>query len=251
MVRRSRLGPALGVSAAAHFTLVVIGLVVLTSEPARAPIDTPPFPTKFVFVASPSPGAGGGGGGNPAPAPRQPLEIPAHRPPIPVQAAVMQVPDKRSLPELDVPVETDAARILRAAGLSVAALAAPAPGGGARGTGLGPGQGPGVNAGEDGGIGGGQLVGGDVSSPILVKKVEPRYTSAAMVAKITGIVVLEVVVKADGTVGAVRVAKSLDTKLGLDQAAIDAAKEWTFKPGLRRGQPVDVIVTLILEFRLH
>ena len=96
-----------------------------------------------------------------------------------------------------------------------------------------------------------QPAGGDVSSPILVKKVEPRYTSAAMVAKITGVVVLEVVVKADGTVGAVRVAKSLDTKLGLDQAAIDAAKEWTFKPGMRRGQPVDVIVTLILEFRLH
>jgi periplasmic protein TonB len=251
MVRRSRLGPALGVSAAAHFALVVIGLVVLTSEPARAPIDTPPFPTKFVFVASPSPRGGGGGGGNPAPAPRQPLEIQAHRPPNPVQAAVIQVPDKRSLPELDVPVETDAARILRAAGLSVAALAAPAPGGGGRGTGLGPGQGPGVNAGEDGGTGGAQPAGGDVSSPILVKKVEPRYTSAAMVAKITGVVVLEVVIKADGTVGAVRVAKSLDTKLGLDQAAIDAAKEWTFKPGMRRGQPVDVIVTLILEFRLH
>jgi periplasmic protein TonB len=249
MVRRSRLGPALGVSAGLHFALVVIGLVLLTGERARAPIDMPPFPTKFVFVASPSPGAGGGGGGNPAPAPRQPLEIPAHRTPIAVPAAVI-APDKPSLPELDMPVETHAARILRAAGLAVA-LAAPASGGDGRGVGIGPGEGPGVNAGKDGGIGGAQPVGGDVSSPILVKKVEPRYTSAAMVAKITGVVVLEVVVKADGTVGAVRVAKSLDTKLGLDQAAIDAAKEWTFKPGMRRGQAVDVIVTLILEFRLH
>lgn len=250
MVRRSRLGPALGVSAAVHFALVVIGLVVLTSEPARAPIDTPPFPTKFVFVASPSPGGGGGGGGNPVPAPRQPLEIPAHRPTNPVQAAII-VPDKPSLPELDVRVETDAARILRAAGLSVTALAAPASGGDGRGTGIGTGDGRGVDAGQESGIGGAWPVGGDVSSPILMKKVEPRYTSAAMVAKITGVVVLEVVVKVDGTVGAVRVVKSLDGKLGLDQAAIDAAKEWMFKPGMRRGQAVDVIVTLILEFRLH
>jgi Gram-negative bacterial TonB protein C-terminal len=37
----------------------------------------------------------------------------------------------------------------------------------------------------------------------------------------------------------------------LDLAAIAAAKEWVFKPGTRRGQAVDVIVTLILEFRLH
>jgi hypothetical protein len=39
--------------------------------------------------------------------------------------------------------------------------------------------------------------------------------------------------------------------LGLDQMAIEAAKQWTFKPGTRRGQAVDVIVTMILEFRLH
>ena len=57
--------------------------------------------------------------------------------------------------------------------------------------------------------------------------------------------------RADGTIGAVRVVKSLDARHGLDRAAIEAAKQWVFKPGIRRGQAVDVIVTLILEFRLH
>jgi periplasmic protein TonB len=247
MTTRSRLRSALGVSAAMHFALAVIGLVLLTSARAKAPTDTPPFPTKFVFVASP--GAGGGGGGRPEPAPLQPLEIPVHRMPVTVPVAVQ--PSEKPLPELDVHVETDAAKILTAAGLSVTALAAPAPGGDGRGTGIGRGRGRGAEAGEDSLFGGAQPVGGDVSSPILLKKVEPRYTSAAMVAKITGSVVLEAVIKADGTVGPVRVVRSLDARLGLDQAAIDAAKQWVFKPGTRRGQPVDVIVTLILEFRLH
>jgi periplasmic protein TonB len=248
MTARTRLGPALGISAAVHFTLAVIGIIVLTSAPAKAPTETPPFPTKFVFVASP--GAGGGGGGRPEPAAPQALEIPAHSRPVTVPlTTAVQPPEKTPVPQLEMPVETDAAKILSAAGLSVTALAAP--GGDGRGTGLGRGRGQGLESGEDSGFGGAQPVGGDVTSPVLLKKVQPRYTSAAMVAKLQGAVVLEAVVKADGSVGALRVQKSLDAKLGLDEAAIEAAKQWAFKPGTRRGQPVDVIVTLVLEFRLH
>lgn len=150
---------------------------------------------------------------------------------------------------LDVPVETDAAKILRAAGLSVTALAAP--GGDGRGRTAGPGRGDGVGPGFEKGFDGAFPAGGDVTAPVLLKRVPPRYTSEAMVTKITGDVVLEAVVRADGTVGAVRVVKSLDARFGLDRAAIEAAKQWVFAPGTRRGQPVDVIVTLILEFRLH
>ena len=249
MTARTRLGPALGISAAVHFTLAVIGIILLTSAQAKAPADTPPFPTKFVFVASPDSG-GGGGGGRPEPAARRPIEIPAHRtPPTVAITAVVPPAEKTLLPELDVRVETDAGKILSAAGLSVTALAAP--GGDGRGTGLGRGKGRGLESGDDFGFGGAQPVGGDIMSPVLVTKVQPQYTSAAMVAKLQGAVVLEAVVKADGSVGALRVQKSLDSKLGLDEAAIEAAKQWTFKPGTRRGQPVDVIVTLVLEFRLH
>ncbi|HEX7777589.1 MAG TPA: energy transducer TonB [Vicinamibacterales bacterium] len=247
MTTRTRLGRALGVSAVLHFTLAIVGLVLLTSQAANAPADTPPFPTKFVFVASPGPG--GGGGGRPGPASPQPLEIPAHRRPVVVPVRTVPVQPAETPPVLDVPVETDAARILSAAGLSVTALAAP--GGDGRGTGIGPGRGRGADSGNDSDFGGAFPAGGDVTAPTLVKQVQPLYTSPAMIAKITGVVVLEAVVRADGTVGAVRVVKSLDSKLGLDRAATEAAKQWVFKPGTRRGQAVDVLVTLILEFRLH
>jgi TonB family protein len=248
MTGHRRLGRALGVSAAVHCTLAIVAILLLTSEAARAPADTPPFPTKFVFVASP--GSGGGGGGRPEPASPQPLEIPAHRQPVVVPLTTIPVqPVETPPPVLEVPVETDAAAILRAAGLTVTALAAP--GGDGRGSGIGPGRGRGADPGDDSGFGNAFPAGGDVTAPTIVKQVQPRYTSQAMVSKISGVVMLEAVVRADGSVGAVRVVKSLDPKLGLDRAAIEAAKQWVFKPGTRRGQAVDVIVTLVLEFRLH
>ncbi len=87
--------------------------------------------------------------------------------------------------------------------------------------------------------------------PSILRQVQPRYTSEAMLAKVQGVVVLEVVVRANGTVGAVRVVKSLDARFGLDQEAIKTAQQWVFVPGTKQGKPVDVLVTLILEFRLH
>ena len=246
-----RLGGAFGISAALHVGLAIVALVILAGEAARAPEDVPPFPSKFIFIAS-TPGAGGGGGGNPAPAsPQQQLEIPAHRPPPPVTITpVVTTPPPARTPVLDVSVETDAARLLRAAGLAVTLSAAP--GGGGRGTTAGRGDGDGVDKGRGGGFGDNVYQpGGEVSSPTLLKRVDPRYTSEAMMSKITGVVMLEAVVRADGTIGAVRVVKSLDARYGLDRAAIEAAKQWQFRPGMRRGQAVDVIVTLILDFRLH
>jgi protein TonB len=68
--------------------------------------------------------------------------------------------------------------------------------------------------------------------------------------KIEGAVELEAIVGVDGSVTQVRVTKSLDNTYGLDQAAIDAARQWKFKPGTLEGTPVPVLITLILEFRL-
>jgi TonB family protein len=90
-----------------------------------------------------------------------------------------------------------------------------------------------------------------ISVPALLKKIEPKYTAEAMRAKIQGTVELEAVIRADGTVGEVRVIRSLDKTFGLDLEAIAAAREWRFTPGRRDGQPVPVIVVLLLEFRLH
>ena len=86
-------------------------------------------------------------------------------------------------------------------------------------------------------------------APVLLRHVRPEYTNDALRARIQGSVVLEALVLANGTVGRVTVTKSL--RPDLDQQAILAARQWLFQPGRQNGNPVDTIVTLILEFRLH
>jgi TonB family protein len=93
-------------------------------------------------------------------------------------------------------------------------------------------------------------VGNGVSSPTPIKMVKPNYTPEARERKIEGIVVLDAVVREDGTVDEVTVARSLDSEFGLDAEAVKAGKQWTFKPGMKDGRAVSVLVTLELRFSL-
>jgi protein TonB len=72
-----------------------------------------------------------------------------------------------------------------------------------------------------------------------------------MRAKVQGTVLLECIVRPDGSVGDVQVLRSLDPTFGLDQEAIKAAKAWRFTPGTRLGEPVSVYVTIELQFTLR
>jgi len=87
-----------------------------------------------------------------------------------------------------------------------------------------------------------------VSTPVLRTEVKPEYSVEAMEQKKEGVVELEAVVMPDGSVGRVRVTKSLD--LDLDQAAVAAVRRWKFGPGRLHGQPVAVIVNVELTFTL-
>lgn len=89
-----------------------------------------------------------------------------------------------------------------------------------------------------------------VTLPEVVVKVNPRYTQAAREAKVHGEVGLSVVVGADGAVGDVTVTSSLDTAYGLDEAAVDAVKQWQFNPGTKNGTPVAVSVDIVMSFTL-
>jgi periplasmic protein TonB len=89
-----------------------------------------------------------------------------------------------------------------------------------------------------------------VTLPTPTKQVKPGYTTAAMDAGIQGTVLVEILVRADGTVGEARVERSLDMEYGLDQQAIEAARQWEFKPGTRDGKPADVSVQLEFRFTL-
>jgi TonB family protein len=120
------------------------------------------------------------------------------------------------------------------------------------GTGAGPGTGSGIGDGTGGGTGGGVFrVGNGVQAPTVLREVKPGYTADAMRAKVQGTVRLECVVLPDGTVGRVEVIRSLDNSFGLDQEAIKAAKQWRFRPGMRQGEPVAVLVIIELDFTLR
>jgi protein TonB len=82
-----------------------------------------------------------------------------------------------------------------------------------------------------------------------MKEVKPKYTDGAMRRKMQGVVEVAAVVLEDGTVGDVKVTKPLDEEL--DQQAVAAAKQWTFKPGTVDGKPVKVQVTIELSFTLR
>lgn len=120
-------------------------------------------------------------------------------------------------------------------------------------TGVGNSDGPGV--GNERGPGGGGdgvfPIGNGVSAPVPVRHPPPAYTAEAMRARLQGVVVLNCVVRPDGKCSDIRVTKSLDTMFGLDQQAIASAREWVFRPAMRMGQPVPVLVTLEIGFTIR
>lgn len=117
------------------------------------------------------------------------------------------------------------------------------------GGGVGSGKGGGVGPGEGGGFGGGVFkVGGGVTPPTLLQKVEPEYSEEARKAKYSGTVVLYIEVTPDGKANNIRVQRSLG--LGLDEKAMEAVRKWRFSPGKKDGQPVTVAATIEVNFRL-
>ena len=117
------------------------------------------------------------------------------------------------------------------------------------GGGLGSGKGGGFGPGEGGGVGGGVFrVGGGVSAPAVISKVDPEYSEEARKAKYSGTVTLAVIVDAEGRARDIHISKSLG--MGLDEKAIEAVEKWKFKPGMRNGQAVNVRATIEVNFRL-
>ncbi len=93
-------------------------------------------------------------------------------------------------------------------------------------------------------------VGGDVSKPVRIKYVDPEYPELARKARIEGLVILEAIIDENGNVVKARILRSPGKAFGFDEAALEAVKQWKFKPGLQNGVPVPVIYALTVEFKL-
>jgi periplasmic protein TonB len=124
---------------------------------------------------------------------------------------------------------------------------------GGQGSGIGRRGGSGIGDGDRSGAGDGdgEVPGNGVSWPRLLQEVKPNYTADAMRARVEGLVTLEIVVLADGSVGRVNVVRSLDGRFGLDEEAIKAVRRWRFDPARRSGKAVAVRVPVELFFHLR
>jgi TonB family protein len=91
-------------------------------------------------------------------------------------------------------------------------------------------------------------VGNGVTAPALLEKVEPEYSEEARAAKYQGTVVVAVTIDTDGTAQDMKIVRGLG--LGLDEKALQAISQWKFKSGARDGQPVPVMATIEVNFRL-
>jgi len=91
-------------------------------------------------------------------------------------------------------------------------------------------------------------VGGNIKTPTKIRDVRPLYPPDAQSAGITGVVIIEAVIDPAGKVSSANVLRSIPP---LDQAALDAVRQWEFTPTLLNGAPVPVIMTVTVNFTLQ
>jgi TonB family protein len=232
-------------------------------------------PVYLPFEGDGRDGGGGGGGGKGEQAPPATGRMPEQtrvqmvppdpedpRPLIPAEDLMasapsvqmpIDIPQDMSLPIGDIFAPPNSSR-----------SSGPGIGGGigtGRGTGVGSGTGPGVGPGSGGGMGGGSgggigsgvgpyVVGGGVKAPVAIYQPLPIYTEEARKARAEGIVMIQAVIRRDGSVDSFKVLRGLG--YGLDESAINTiATKWRFKPGTLNGTPVDVQANIEVSFRLY
>ena len=93
--------------------------------------------------------------------------------------------------------------------------------------------------------GGALRVGGGIKPPVKIRDVRPVYPEVARAAGVAGVVILEARIATDGSVEEAHVLRSIPL---LDQAALDAVKQWQFMPTLLNGVPTPVIMTVTINF---
>jgi len=93
------------------------------------------------------------------------------------------------------------------------------------------------------------LPGGDVTAPRLLHRVEPLYPEAVRKLRREGVVTLEAIITAAGSVEELRIVGSADSLL--DDVALRAVRQWRYRAGSLNGRPVPVILTVRVSFKLH
>jgi len=256
-------------SSAISFILHVVLIALVLSVPLAAhtgvinppstvivPVEFKPYiPPVVVPIAKPA-GGGGGGGAN------EVIEASKGHPPKEAKLLIsppqisriarakleieptelVKLPESNSLPNLGI---AQSPQIV---------LASQGSGGGSgfgRGQGGGMGSGHGGGAGPgSGGYGGGLMsVGGGVTAPVVLHSVEPEFSDDARRANFQGSVSIKLIVDSQGNPQDVRLASHLG--MGLDEKAVEAVRQYRFRPAMFQGHAVSVQIVIDVDFHLH
>src|SRR5271155_2000809 len=268
LLKSDRSAKSSAYSIGAH--VLVIGLIILIIIEAR--IHTRAIEKKlqatnvdvsaFVPIAPASKDVmgGGGGGGNhelvdaskgklPKFDKQQitpPQKLLLDNPKLPVPATVImpdiKMPDA-NMPNLGIPQSNQVALASQGQGSGSGF-------GTGSGGGLGSGTGGGIGPGSGGGTGGGVYhPGGGVSAPQVIYAPDPEFSDEARRAKYQGICVVSVIVDAQGNPQHVHVIRPLG--MGLDEKAVEAVRQYKFRPAQFQGHPVPVEVNIEVNFRIY
>jgi TonB family protein len=202
---------------------------------------------------------GGGGGGDRSPTPVSKGKLPklSNKQFVPPMISHVENPKLVMDPTLIIQPDANIPKVnmdqlgdpLAKSGLASNGFGAAGGMGSGRGGGVGPGSGPGFGPGSGGNMGAGAYrIGGGVSPPSILYKVEPEYSEEARKAKFQGTVLLFVVVDEKGNPRDIKILRPLG--LGLDQKAVEAVEKWKFSPGKKDGKPVPVQAQIEVNFRL-
>jgi len=155
----------------------------------------------------------------------------------------IKLPDNPNMPDLGIPQSPQVAFASQGSGSGSGF-------GSGSGGGLGSGRGNGIGPGEGGGYGGGIYhVGGGVSNPILIYAPDPEFSDEARRAKYQGVCVVGLIVDSTGNTQHVHIVRALG--MGLDEKAMEAVRQYKFKPAQFKGKNVAVEVNIEVNFRIY
>lgn len=192
----------------------------------------------------------GGGGGQ-----RGPTPVTKGTPPkfadtqiVPPKAPPLVEPKIHIEPTVEVQKDIKMASSIPQIGMANSPIVGMSMGNGS-GTGLGSGNGSGIGPGSGGNTGGGpRRIGGGISAPIPIYTVEPEFSEEARKAKVAGNVLVNLWVGTDGLPSHVHVLRGVG--MGLDEKAVEAVKQYRFKPAMENGKPVLVELNIEVNFQI-
>lgn len=241
------------------FALEVHTHIVAPKQVAVVPIQIQPY----IPITAPAPKTMGGGGGGGAKEGVPPVK--GHLPPVvktpsvPIQELQVDHPKLAAAPavHLPQPVKFLNNKLPNLGDTQSPQIALSSQGSGSgggfgqtSGGGIGSGQGSGVGVGSGGGYGGGVMsVGGGVSAPQILHKVDPELTPAARQADFQGTVAVQLIVDPDGNPENIHLVHPAG--MGLDQRVLAAVRQYRFKPAMYQGHPVAVPLVIEVSFHLY